>query len=180
MEVSREYDEWDVDGGQVMGEPARQVDVGDRAIVGPEALGNLGKRASESVGRKDHGFAGDNAGRDCGSAVGSPHEARPEDVRRAGFDREPDESVDQLDGGERSLTMTARLGAYLDQKSVTGARAPQALLTAQRRFGSVQSHTRPMIEAALDRDSCVASGIRNGCRDRFGRAHAEVEPLEKF
>jgi len=57
VEVSREHDERDVNGGQVMGQPARQVDVRDRARLGPEALGNIGERAPETVGHEDHGFA---------------------------------------------------------------------------------------------------------------------------
>ena len=141
MEVSREHDERDVNGGQVMGQPARQVDVRDRARLGPEALGNIGERAPETVGHEDHGFASDNAGRDRGSAVGPPRESCPEDVRHAGFDREPDESVDQLDGGERSLTTTttACLGAYSHVKSLTSARMPRALLTARRRAAGAQA-----------------------------------------
>ena len=52
LEMCRQHNEWDVDGGQVMGQPAWQVDVRDRARPGPEALSHRGERASKSVGAR--------------------------------------------------------------------------------------------------------------------------------
>jgi hypothetical protein len=52
MQVPGQADERDVDGGQVVSEPPRQVDVGDRAPLGAQALGDLGERAAEPVPAK--------------------------------------------------------------------------------------------------------------------------------
>src|SRR5437868_896344 len=43
VEVPGEQDQGDVDRWQVAGEPARQVDVGDRAALGADTLCDLGK-----------------------------------------------------------------------------------------------------------------------------------------
>jgi hypothetical protein len=41
VQVPREQNERDVDRGQVVGQPAGEVDVGDRAVFGADTLGRL-------------------------------------------------------------------------------------------------------------------------------------------
>ncbi len=50
MEVSRERDQRDVDRGEVVGEPAREVDVCDRAVLGADPLREMSEQAAEPVG----------------------------------------------------------------------------------------------------------------------------------
>ena len=42
-----------MDSGQVAGDPARQIDVGDRATAGAEMLRNLSGRTAEAVDGED-------------------------------------------------------------------------------------------------------------------------------
>jgi hypothetical protein len=44
VEVSGEEDQRDVDRGQFVGEPAGEVDVGNRCALGADALGEIGER----------------------------------------------------------------------------------------------------------------------------------------
>ncbi len=58
-----------MDGWQVSGEPARQVDVGNRCLFGAEMIGDVGERAAEAVAGEDQGLGCDDAGRDGGPPV---------------------------------------------------------------------------------------------------------------
>ena len=49
MQVGHEHQEWGVDRRDVVGEPFRQLDVGDRADVGAVPLRGLGERASKPL-----------------------------------------------------------------------------------------------------------------------------------
>jgi len=62
VEVGHEHQEWGVDRRDVVGEPVRQIDVGDRAGVGAVPFRELGERASKTVAGKHQGFADDNRG----------------------------------------------------------------------------------------------------------------------
>jgi len=42
-----------MDSGQVAGDPARQIDAGDRATAGPEMPGNLSGPTAEAVDSED-------------------------------------------------------------------------------------------------------------------------------
>jgi CubicO group peptidase (beta-lactamase class C family) len=77
MEVSSERDQRNVDRGQVVGEPPRQVDVRDGAALGAEALCDIGEGAAEPVRREDRGLACHYAGCDRGATIGPPCEPRP-------------------------------------------------------------------------------------------------------
>jgi hypothetical protein len=69
MEVGSQEDEWHVDSGQVVGEPARQVDVRDRAALGADALSDLRERTPESVCNEDHALASDSPGGDRSTSI---------------------------------------------------------------------------------------------------------------
>ena len=57
VQVRGRGEKGNVEGGKVVSEPARQPDVGHRAVRGSEALGELGERAAEPVCREDQALA---------------------------------------------------------------------------------------------------------------------------
>ena len=67
VEERRKEDERQVDGWQVIREPARQVEVSDRCMSGAEMTGDIGERASEAVTGEDQGLGCDHASRDGGA-----------------------------------------------------------------------------------------------------------------
>src|ERR1700730_17411696 len=72
MQEQGQDEERGVDGREVAGEPWRQVDIGNRTVLGAKRLGNIGERAAESIGRKDQALPGDHGARDCRAAVSPP------------------------------------------------------------------------------------------------------------
>ena len=62
VEECGQGDQRDVDGGQVAGEPPGQVNVGDRAPLGAQPLGDLGERAAEPVPGEDQRLRRDHTG----------------------------------------------------------------------------------------------------------------------
>ena len=58
VQVRGHGQEGNVDGGKVVSEPARQPDIGYRAVRGPDLLSELGERAAEPVCCKDEAPAG--------------------------------------------------------------------------------------------------------------------------
>lgn len=69
MQVYGQKEKRRVDSWQVAGEPAWQVNVGDRSFFGAEPLGQVGERAAEAVGGKDQALARDHGCRNRGPAV---------------------------------------------------------------------------------------------------------------
>ena len=59
MEECTQDDERGMDRRQIVGEPPREVDVGDRAAASPEEVGKLGEGTAESVRREDQALAAD-------------------------------------------------------------------------------------------------------------------------
>jgi hypothetical protein len=55
--------------GWFVAEPVRQVDVGDRAALGADALRDLRQRAWEPVRGEDQALAGDHSCGDCDTAI---------------------------------------------------------------------------------------------------------------
>jgi hypothetical protein len=103
MEEGRQDEQWNVDRRQIVGEPLRKVEVGDRAMFSSEGLGKLAEGTAESVHRKDQALAADYFRRQCCTAIGALHTSSIEQVEHARLDREPGESVDALDGHEHCL-----------------------------------------------------------------------------
>ena len=101
MQPDSKDDQRHVDSRQIVGEPARQVNVRDRATLGADPLSDLRERAPEPVRREDQALASDDTGGDRSPAIGPPCEPRPKHVHDTGFNREPRERVDQLDGRQR-------------------------------------------------------------------------------
>lgn len=89
-----------MDRRQIVGEPPRQVDVGDRAAFSPEGVGKLGEGTAESVRREDQALAADHRCRQRGTPIGALRESRGEQVDHARLNREPGQGVDDLDGHE--------------------------------------------------------------------------------
>jgi hypothetical protein len=86
VEERGHQDQRHVDGRQVMGEPAWQIDVGDRCLLGAEMLGDISERAAEAVTGENQGFGCDDTGRDGCPPVGSSLESRVEQVQHARLD----------------------------------------------------------------------------------------------
>lgn len=101
MQEQGQDEERGVDGREVAGEPWRQVDIGNRTVLGAKRLGNIGERAAESIGRKDQALPGDHGARDCRAAVSPPREPRIQHVGHAGLDGEPGQCVHSLDRHQR-------------------------------------------------------------------------------
>lgn len=87
VEVPGDDDERYVDRRQVMGEPSRQVDVGDRTALGPEMLRDVREWAAEPVHGEHQALADDHGARERGAAVRSPGHTGDEDVDHARLDR---------------------------------------------------------------------------------------------
>ena len=69
-----------MDGGQITGEPVRQVDIGDRSSLGAETLRDVSERAPEAVSGKNQALACDDACRDSGPPAGPPGESCVEHI----------------------------------------------------------------------------------------------------
>ncbi len=94
-----------MDGGHVVREPLRQVDVGHRAALGTVAFGKFRERTPKPVAREHQGLGGDDATGDADALVCAPCETRVEDIDHARLDRHPGERMEDLDrhngGGPR-------------------------------------------------------------------------------
>jgi penicillin amidase len=102
MQERRQEDERHVDRRKIVGEPSRQVDVGNRAVLGTQGFGHIGQGTPEPVCREDQALAAHDGSRDRGSPIGPPREPRVQQVHHAGLDREPSQRVDDLDRDERA------------------------------------------------------------------------------
>ena len=56
------------------GDPRRQVDVGDRAVLGSQRLGDGGEGATQAVGREDRALADNYSAGDRGAVVAPSRE----------------------------------------------------------------------------------------------------------
>jgi hypothetical protein len=140
MEQPGQNDERNVDRGEVVREPLRQKDVRHRASLGAQRLGNLSKGAAESVRREEQGLAGNHAGSNGGSPVGTSSEPGPKHVRHAGLDGEPGKRVHRLDRHKR-CTRFRNMGTYVaahrspgkssrSGSSISGTRRPDRTVTS--------------------------------------------------
>ena len=101
MQVRRQEDQRHMDRGKIVGEPSRQVDVGNRTVFGTQRFGHVGQGTAESVRREDQALAAHDGCRDSGSPIGPPREPRIQQVHHAELDGEPGQGVDDLYRNER-------------------------------------------------------------------------------
>lgn len=83
MEECSQDDERDVDRWQIVGEPPRKVDVGDRATFSPEGVGKLGEGTAESVRCEEQAFCANHCRRHCRTPIGAIRESRSEQIDHA-------------------------------------------------------------------------------------------------
>ena len=69
MQPDSQDDERHVDSRQIVGEPARQVVVRDRAALSANALSDLGERTPEPVRNEENALASHNHCRDPSTAI---------------------------------------------------------------------------------------------------------------
>ena len=124
MQVQRQSEERHVEGEDIGGKPARQIDVGNRAASSSEVLRHSCQRTATAVSQKDDALTRDDSGCNRSSPVLSPFQPCVDQVPHAELDGKVDERMHDFHTDQR------RLSPGWWQKSVPSTRRNY------RRFGN--------------------------------------------
>ncbi len=169
MEEGRQDEQRNVDRREIVGEPIREEDVGDRAASSSEGVGKLGERTAEPVRREDQALAADHRRRHSYTPIRAPREPRVEQIDHARLDREPGQGVDGLDGHEYCLWMSWMLPApgstgLWPWPPQTPRGHPPGRLLRVRHESPHRGDERPQWYSFVFREWLQATGLRGGHR----------------